>query len=345
MHYLYPLSILFALSTIGVPAQANLMITPIFDSSITSQADASGIENAINMAIGVFETTYANPINVKIEFQAIGSGLGDSQEGFDYIQNYNAFYNALVTVDANPSAVAGLTARGGNSFLNPVNHTSTLDVKSANLRAVGLSGDPLCNVTGTSGSLTCSTTAGGPNAVDGLVGINTSITDPPQADNGSNYALQAVLEHEIDEVLGLGSAIPNCDSSCTTASATTPAPEDLFRYTAGGARSSLSVACANTSTAFFSYSGAVDLAQFNNACNGADFGDWQSNPLPGDTSAQVQDAFGSPGSGPSYGPNEIAALSAIGYQVATPEPATATLLFAALCVFAVMSRRLMRESL
>jgi hypothetical protein len=327
-------SVLLASSVVAVPARANLIITPIFDSSITSQANAADIENTINMTIGIFEATYANPINVRIEFQAISKGLGDSQEGFDYLQNYNAFYNALVTVDANPAAVAGLTANGGNSTHNPVTNTTIIDVKSANERALGLSGAPLCNVTGTAGSLTCSSTAGGPNAVDGLIGINTSITDPPQANDGSNYALMAVLEHEIDEVLGLGSQIPNCNSSCATTSAANPAPEDLFRYTAGGTRSSLNVDCANTSTAFFSYSGAVDLAQFNGACNAADFGDWQSG-----TSAQVQDAFGSPGAGSSYGPNEIAALSAIGYKVATPEPGTSTLFLAALGLFAFAGRR------
>jgi hypothetical protein len=226
------------------------------------------------MAIGVFEATYANPINVRIEFQAISTGLGDSQEGFDYLQDYHAFYNALVTVDANPAAVAGLTAYNGTSTHNPVTNTTLID-----------------------------------------------------------YALMAVLEHEIDEVLGLGSQIPNCDSSCTTTSSANPAPEDLFRYAANGTRSSFNFTFGSTSTAFFSYAVAVDPAQFNNACNKGDFGDWQSG-----TTAQVQDAFGSPGPGPSYGPNEIAALSAIGYKVATPEPGTSTLLFAAVGVFVFFKR-------
>jgi hypothetical protein len=73
--------------------------------------------------------------------------------------------------------------------------------------------------------------------------------------------------------------------------------------------------------AYLSYSGATDLAQFNNSCNGADFGDWASGgPV------QVQDAYGTLGQNPAYGSNEIAALSAIGYTVATPEPGTWMLL-------------------
>jgi hypothetical protein len=305
-----------------VPAQANLIITPIFDSSITSSANAVAIETTINSAISVFETTFSNSINVKIDFENMTSGLGESQVGFVYIQNYQQYYNALVSTNANPAAIAGLTANLGNAANNPVTGTTSIFVNSADSRAVGLSGGALCNVIGSAGNLSCDPNNSTSTAasVDGIIGVNTSTTFPPQANNGSNYYLIAVLEHEIDEVLGLGSA------ACGGCAASHPLPEDLYRYNANGTRSSLSVNCSSPGTAFFSYSGLTDLAQFNNACNGADFGDWQSNPLPNGTSPQVQDEFGSPGSSPVYGANEIAALSAIGYIVATPEPGTGTLL-------------------
>ena len=102
------------------------------------------------------------------------------------------------------------------------------------------------------------------------------------------------------------------------------------------------VNCATTPvpTAFFSYNGSTDLAQFNNTCNGADFGDWQSNPLPNGVAAQVQDAFATPGAQPLYGSNEIAALSAIGYTVAVaPEPGTFLLLSLALPAFLMVRKR------
>ena len=137
----------------AVPLHASLVINPTFDSSITSQSDASGIESVIDSAIQMFETTYANSVTVSIEFYAMSGGLGESQVGFVYIEPYQTFYNALAAKDANPAAIAGLTANGGDSSTNPVNGTSDIYVKSANLRAVGLSGAPLCNVTGNSGDL------------------------------------------------------------------------------------------------------------------------------------------------------------------------------------------------
>jgi len=201
------LAALVLLIAAGVPAKANLIINPLFDFSITNDPNASGIENTINAAIAFFENTYSNPIDVTIEFQE-GSALGYNQEGFVYTENYHSFYGALVEENANPAAIAGLTQKGGNSWPNPVTGSMVIFVKSANMRALGLGGAPLCNVTGTAGSLTCSNVSGGPNAIDGIVSLNTAITYPPQPDNSSEYSLMATAEHEIDEVLGMGSALP-----------------------------------------------------------------------------------------------------------------------------------------
>lgn len=330
------LAALIVLIAAEVPAKANLLITPIFDSSITRDPNALGIENTIDAAIGVFESTYSNPIDVTIEFQE-GSALGYNQEGFVYTETYHAFYDALVDEDANPAAIAGLTQNGGNSWFNPVTDSMVILVKSANMRALGLGGEPLCDVIGAPGSLTCNSVAGGANAVDGIISLNTAITYPPQPNNSSEYSLMAVTEHEIDEVLGAGSAIP--DTRSGIASASTPAPDDLFRYTANGTFASLTVNCsAAPIPVYFSYSGATDLAQFNNSCNGGDFGNWQSNPLPAGARPEVQDAFQTPGARPAYGPNEIALLTAIGYvdppPPAAPEPGTWILLLISAALFA-----------
>lgn len=333
--------VLLILALAGAPAHAGLIIDPVFDASITGQANAAGIEGTIDSAIATFENTYSNNISASIEFYAMSGGLGESQVGFVYGIPYQAYYDALVATNANPAAIAGLTLDGGNSTLNPVNGTGTIDIKSANARAVGFSdASPLCNVIGSEGNgtasnLSCSDVPGGSGAVDGLIGLNTATTYPPNPNNGSNYGLLAVTEHELDEILGLGSALPNCQSpSCPSSSASEPDPEDLFRYTAPGKFASLSPGCSNPTPAYFSYSGSLDLANFNTACNGADWGDWGGN-----ATAQVQDAFGSPGAQPSYGPNEIAAMSAIGYTVALPEPSTPVLLISSLGVFALAVKR------
>jgi hypothetical protein len=172
-------------------------------------------------------------------------------------------------------------------------------------------------------------------AVDGIISLNTSITYPPQANNGSTYGLLSTTEHEIDEILGLGSSLPNTNASSGTVTSDdgNPAPEDLFRYGANGSRV-FSVNCAAATTAFFSYNGTVDLTGLNNACNGADFGDWVTG-----TAAQVQDAFATPGADPAYGPNEIAAMTAIGYTLAAPEPETWILLLCPMAALVLARRR------
>jgi len=333
----FVLPVLLVLIATGSLARANLIIVPTFDNSIAGDANAAGIEGTINSAISLFEDTYSNPITVDIYFQE-GGGLGESNFLY-YAATYSYFYSRLVATDANPAAIAGLQLNGGASTHNPVTGTSQIDIKSANARALGINVAPGCLPTASPGTgvpMECgSGNNPGAGSVDGIISLNTNITYPPNSNNGSSYDLLSTVEHEIDEILGLGSSLPNSTASSGTVNglAGNPAPEDLFRYGAGGSRI-FSVNCAAATQAFFSYNGTTDLAQFDNACNGADFGDWANG-----SSAQVQDAFASPGAGPAYGSNEMAALSAIGYTLATPEPGTWTLSLLLLAAMAFARRR------
>lgn len=334
---------------VAIPARANLVIDPTFDSSITSDPNSTGIENTIDAAIAIFESTYSTSITVPIYFQE-GGGLGESN--FDYYsESYSTVYDALVTTDANPAAVAGLEAIGGctalqisqNTCRNPVTNTKYVDIKSADARALGIDIAPGCIPTGSAGDMECGGATG--TAYDGIISLNTSITYPPGSDNGSNYGLMSTVEHEIDEILGLGSSLPNTSASSGTVRFLddNPAPEDLFRYSAPGVLAGTVSCPGSADTAYFSYNGSTVLSYFNNYCNGADFGDWESDPWPNGFSAQVQDAFAEPGAEPVYGPNEIAALSAIGYTTTAPEPGTWLLLSLALPGFVFARRRLQRS--
>jgi hypothetical protein len=75
--------------------------------------------------------------------------------------------------------------------------------------------------------------------------------------------LLSTVEHEIDEVLGLGSDLGQADPFFND-----PTPEDLFRYDSAGNRSYTTNPGA---LAFFSISGLPSLAQFDNQNDG---GDW-----------------------------------------------------------------------
>jgi hypothetical protein len=275
------------------PARAGLVINATFDSSITSDPNAAAIEGAINSAIQVYENTFTDPITVAINFSEMNSGLGQSSTAFAVVpySDYLAALQADATSSNDATALAHLPA-GPN---NPVNGSPLINVKTANLRAVGININP---------------PAGQP---DGFIGLNTHITDIGSPSTAGVFSLQAVAEHAIDAVLGLGSALPSPPAG-------TIFPEDLFRYDASGQRS---FTTASGVRAFFSIDGTTRLAQFDNQNDGGDFGDWQSNPLPPGVAPQVQDAFATPFAHPTLGPNEITALDVIGYDVAAvPEPST-----------------------
>ena len=302
-----------ALMPAGQPAHA-LVITPTFASNITSDPNAAAIEGVINTAISTYEADFSDPITVAITFQE-GAGLGGSSTFFANVP-YSTYLAAL-KADATTSNDAIANSLLPNSATNPVNGASTINVKTANLRAVGINANP---------------PAGQP---DGFITLNTSLTFPGSPGSSSTYSLLAVTEHEIDEVLGLGSALPSPQFN-------TIFPEDLFRYDATGNRSFTTNSVA---LAFFSINGTTDLAQFDNQNDGGDFGDWQSNPLPSGVPPKVQDAFATPGATPSLGV-ELTALDVVGYnfvgQVAVPEPGTLALLGTSLFGFAALRRRRLR---
>jgi PEP-CTERM motif len=296
--------------TAGAPAYASFIITPIFDTSITSDSNAVAIEAAINSAIGIYQNTFSDNITVTIQFQEMSSGLGQSSTAFANV-TYASYLSAL-TADASTSADATAVASLGVTANNPVNGDASINVKTANLRAVGINVLP---------------------PVDGTISLNTHITDIGSSDTTGQYSLSATAMHEIDEVLGLGSALP-------TPPLSTIFPEDLFRYDGSGGRSfAENASCVSPPTAFLSIDGTTLLAQFNNCDNGGDYGDWQSSPLPLGVNPQVQDAFASPGASPTLGINEITALDVIGYDSLSPEPATLSLMGIGLLGLGLAKRR------
>jgi hypothetical protein len=264
----------------AAPARAELVITPIFDSTITDDPNAAAIENTINQAIQVYETTFTNNIDVTIDYQEMTSGLGESSASY-YGISYSTFLSDFKAEADTPNQATAL-ARLPNSTTNPVTGTSTIDVKLANIFALGITGN---------------FTSSEPGGYDGVVGLNTSLTFPPNPNNGSNYSLLATAEHETDEVLGLGSALPSPNKD-------NPFPEDLYRYTSTGTRNFTT----SGNDAYFSINGTTDIAQFNQQA-GADYGDWATGAQP-----LVQDAFGTPGASPTLGTPEITALDVIGYN-------------------------------
>jgi hypothetical protein len=301
------------LSLLAAHAAHALSIAPTFGSTITSDPNAAAIEGVINTAINTYEADFTDPITVTINFREMTSGLGQSNTWL-YDLPYSTFITAL---HADAKTADDATALGllPIQLTNPVTGSSIINVKTAEIRALNISG---------------SFPSGLPGSYDGLIGLNTHFTDIGSPGTTGQYSLLSVVEHEIDEVLGLGSDLPGGGFFDN------PAPEDLFRYDSSGNRSYTTNSAAR---AFFSIDGRTsDLAQFDNQNDGGDFGDWQSNPLPGGVQPKVQDAFATPGAHPTLGV-ELRALDVIGYDLATPEPASLALLGTALAGFGAIRRR------
>jgi hypothetical protein len=267
-------------------ASAGLTITPVFDASITGDPNSAQIIATINLAIADFEAQFSDPITVTINF-AKGEGLGSSSTYFANV-TYASFLAAL-KADAKGNDDATAVSFLPNVSGNPVNGNVMINVKTANLRAVGISAFP---------------PAGQP---DGFITLNTAITNPGSPGSTLTYNLLPVVMHEIDEVLGLGSALPSPPNG-------TIFPEDLYRYSNVNARSFTTTDSRISHVpTWFSFDAFAHVwAQFDNQNDGGDFGDWQSNPR-GAADPHVQDAFAMPGVSPLLDP-ELKALDVIGYD-------------------------------
>src|SRR5207253_11266201 len=134
-------------------------------------------------------------------------------------------------------------------------------------------------------------------------------TRPP---GGSSYDALRATEHEIDEVLGLGSHLPDF---------TDLRPQDLFSWSAAGTRNTSS-----SGSRYFSInSGTTNIVGFNQ--NGAgDFGDWLSGSCP-QTNPYVQNAFACDGQASdvdAFSPEGIN-LDVVGYDLIIGPTLTPTL--------------------
>ena len=125
-------------------------------------------------------------------------------------------------------------------------------------------------------------TVGGGGPYDGIVTLNSALpfqfTRPTSA---SNFDAQRSTEHEMDEVIGLGSRLGGQGSDLR--------PQDLFSWSSAGHRN-----VSSTGTRYFSINGgSTNIVNFNQDPSG-DFGDWLSTACP-QAHPYVQNAFGCTG--------------------------------------------------
>ena len=154
----------------------------------------------------------------------------------------------------------------------------------------------------------------------------------------NGYSVMSVAEPEINEVLGLGSMLPN--NRTPPISYGYASPMDLFRYRANGVREhARHSGTATAVTANMSSDGGLtSINDFNNCSNNGDYGDWVTH-----SPTQVQDAFANNTAKPFMigSSSETRALDGVGYTRASvvPEPGTVSLMAVGMLVVAGVDAR------
>jgi hypothetical protein len=285
-------------------ATTGLVIHATFDSSITGNPNSAAIEATINAAIAIYESLFTDLITAEIRFrysttQPNGNPMPAGRIAQSDFVYYSVPWNTYI-------GVLRADARTGND--NIANASLPASALSTNVlpssaagRTVGLDTPPAVFADGTVGS-------GGP--YDGIVTLNSSspyqFTRPPA---GGNYDAQRAFEHEMDEVMGLGSHLNISGDDLR--------PQDLFSWSSTGNRNTSS-----SGTRYFSINGGVtNIVNFNHDPQG-DFGDWLSEDCP-QSHPYVQNAFACTGQSSDVtatSPEGIN-LDVIGYDlVNTPTP-------------------------
>jgi hypothetical protein len=291
-------------------AHGQIVIVPTFASNITSDPNSAQIIAGINEMIARLQASVSSstPVTVNITYQETSSGLGGSSTAIGQV-SYTNYRNALLNnqvLSANDNSA--IAASVPNQATNPVNGNANVRVTTAQARALGFSGFTV--------------------ATDSTISLNTSLMYFTRGgSHPGQYDLQAVAGHETDEVLGVGG--PGTILPTTTGAI---GPEDLFRYSAPGARSFTS---SGSATSYLSVDGGSTIVLQFNQTNGADYADWAPHSPP-----SMQDAFGTPNTDIDIGPAELTAFDIVGYNLTpVPEPGTMMLTAAGLAAAAFVRRR------
>jgi VCBS repeat protein len=292
-------------TTATTSASIGLIINPTFDGSITSNPNAAAIEAMVQRAILIYESLFSDPITIKILFRysttapngtPLGSGWLSRSDYVVYEVPWETYLQALVT-----DAITGYDFTA-NTSLPTTTVSANIVPSSANGRAVKLNTSPAMFANGTVAS-------GGP--YDGIVTLNS--TAPFQFNrptSSGNFDAQRQTEHEIDEVLGLGSRLGTSGSDLR--------PQDLFSWSSAGVRNLTS-----SGTRYFSINRGSSRIVYFNQNSTADFGDWLSTSCP-QANPFVQNAFACQGqySDVTLASPEAINLDVIGYNlINSPSPA------------------------
>jgi hypothetical protein len=290
-------------------ASGRLTIQATFDASITGNANSAAIQAMINRAINFYPTLFSDPVTVTILFRYAttapdGTALGPNalaESTFAVSTIPWASFMTVLQADAktpsDASANASITAQLGTN----------VRATTANDRALGINQPGVIAPNGS-----CCT-----GTLDGIVTLNSGQAFQFDRTGGiaaGSYDAQRSTEHEIDEILGLGSILN------VTGGTGDVRPQDLFSWSIAGTRN-----ITTTGTRYFSINGGTTNIVGFNQVSGGDFGDWLSGTTCPQATPYVQNAFSCMAQSSDVGsasPEGIN-LDVIGYDLAPAAPVPA----------------------
>jgi hypothetical protein len=283
---------------------SGLVIIPSFDPTITSDPRSNAIQAMIVSAIQAYQTLFSDPITVTIHFRfsahdATGRPM-DTLVGASNSTCYPRDWNTFITALKADAKTASDTAANSTLPTSPL--TASIVTRSAAGRAIGLNTPPAMFAD-------AHLDVGGP--YDGVITINSAkplqFTRPVSP---GNFDARTFTEHEIDEVLGLGSHLNGAapEFLCT---------QDLFSWASLNARNTTA-----TGERHFSIDRGLHYIVTFNQDPGGDFGDWESEPQCPQNHPLVQNAWNCDGQSPEISATspEGVSLDVIGYDLVTASP-------------------------
>jgi len=291
-----------AMSVTTASSSSGLVINPTFDASITTNLRSTAIQATIISTIEAYQSLFSDPITVSILYRFSSTMPDGGPMGTAVALSFATVYPIPWNTYIASLKADAKTANDASAIATlPVSPLSTnIASRSAGGRAIGLDTAPALFANGSVGP-------GG--LYDGIVTVNSSapvqFARPVAA---SNFDGRAAIEHETDEILGLGSHLgtPHPENFC---------PQDLFSWSSLNVRNT-----ASTGLRYFSIDhGSHNIVNFNQL-SGFDFGDWQFEPCP-QVHSFVQNALACKGQSPEIAATspEGITLDVIGYDLVPPQ--------------------------
>ena len=261
-----------------VSVSTGLVIVPTYAASVPAAAQA-----AFNNLIQLYENTFSNPITIKLDVRFGNTGLGSSSTNTVSVP-YSVWVDHLTAnATANPQNTFEKEALSNLPVSDPLGNGEVI-LTTADARAIGISQGQVI-----AGNLT--------PQFDSTITFSSHANvnfEYNQVATPGHFDFMDVAAHELNEALGIGSALTNLPNNGTVPMGDFEA-EDYFRYQTGSTARDITLN--PTANVSFSYDGGkTDVAQFNQDDDFGDRNDWiYGNGSSPPSNPFVQDAVAFPG--------------------------------------------------